>query len=147
MKRTKLELKAGPWSLYINGCQLWNCVLVVGTDWRVLRGREKKAWKKRIWKRKLGPAQKIILKTLAISFHDFLFSDLFTFSFKRYINWISINLSFGHWKQIPASTKSVQQPCSKLLKEENRKYNILNKFRCVVGKTDTLNFLWIINGT
>lgn len=38
-------------------------------------------------------------------------------------------------KQKPASTKSVQQPCPKLLKEDNRKYNILNKFRCVVGKS------------
>ncbi|XP_068827526.1 protein FAM186A [Capricornis sumatraensis] len=41
-------------------------------------------------------------------------------------------------KQIPASTKSVQQPCSKLLKEENRKYNILNKFR----KDDQLQAIW-----
>lgn len=38
-------------------------------------------------------------------------------------------------KQLPASTKSVQQPYLKLLKEDKRKYNILNKFRCVVGKT------------
>ncbi|KAJ1061946.1 hypothetical protein K5549_002981 [Capra hircus] len=41
-------------------------------------------------------------------------------------------------KQIPASTKSVQQPCSKLLKEENRKYNILNKFR----KDNQLQAIW-----
>uniref|UniRef100_A0A8C6E689 FAM186A/B C-terminal domain-containing protein n=1 Tax=Moschus moschiferus TaxID=68415 RepID=A0A8C6E689_MOSMO len=41
-------------------------------------------------------------------------------------------------KQIPASTKSVQQPCPKLLKEENRKYSILNKFR----KDDQLQAIW-----
>ncbi|XP_061272117.1 protein FAM186A [Bos javanicus] len=41
-------------------------------------------------------------------------------------------------KQKPASTKSVQQPCPKLLKEDNRKYNILNKFR----KDDQLQAIW-----
>ncbi|XP_043303428.1 LOW QUALITY PROTEIN: protein FAM186A [Cervus canadensis] len=41
-------------------------------------------------------------------------------------------------KQIPASTKSVQKPCLKLLKEDKRKYNILNKFR----KDDQLQAIW-----
>ncbi|XP_070310550.1 protein FAM186A [Odocoileus virginianus] len=41
-------------------------------------------------------------------------------------------------KQIPASTKSVQQPYLKLLKEDKRKYNILNKFR----KDDQLQAIW-----
>ncbi|MXQ85868.1 hypothetical protein E5288_WYG010264 [Bos mutus] len=41
-------------------------------------------------------------------------------------------------KQKPASTKSVQQPCPKLPKEDNRKYNILNKFR----KDDQLQAIW-----
>ncbi|XP_010856375.1 PREDICTED: protein FAM186A [Bison bison bison] len=41
-------------------------------------------------------------------------------------------------KQKPASTKSVQQPCPKLLKEDNREYNILNKFR----KDDQLQAIW-----
>lgn len=45
-------------------------------------------------------------------------------------------------KQISASTKFVQQP---ILKEEDKKYDIFNKFRYVVGKTDiklSLDNIW-----
>ncbi|GAB5573771.1 protein FAM186A isoform X1 [Prionailurus iriomotensis] len=48
-------------------------------------------------------------------------------------------------KQIPASTKSVQQSFLELLIEEDRKSDTLKKFRYVVGKTDikpSLDDMW-----
>lgn len=48
-------------------------------------------------------------------------------------------------KQIPASTKFVQQPFLELLMQEDRKPDIFKKFRYVVGKTDiklSLDAMW-----